>query len=112
LLCLSLAVARGQSTDSLGGKVGESGKVAELSSHLVSGIQHKTEQLDQQLTSTTQKYLTRMARREASLRRRLSRLDTSGAAGAHVDSASSRDLQKSYMTLLQKMKNDTSAAMN
>jgi exonuclease VII large subunit len=72
-LCLTVAISRAQSTDSL------NAKLTNLSSRLISRIQAKTASLDQQLTSQTQKYVQRMIRQEQQMKKKMYAVDSNSA---------------------------------
>src|SRR5258707_1256426 len=73
-------------------------------SRLFHKIQNKTASLDDQLTRQTQKYLRRMARREARLQRKLFKVDSSAAKSLFAGTA------EKYAALSQKLANDTGSA--
>jgi hypothetical protein len=76
-------------------------KVLNFPSRLFSRIQHKTADLNQQLTKQTEKYLAKMARREEKLRRKLYGAD-SNAAKQLFDGSVQR-----YAAMADKMRSDT-----
>src|SRR5260221_12146943 len=73
-------------------------------SRLFSKIQNKTTSLDDQLTRQTEKYLQRMARREARLQRKLAKVDSAAAKSLFAGTA------EHYAALSQKLANDTGNA--
>jgi hypothetical protein len=98
LLCLARTAAYAQPADPV------TGKVLHLPSRLLDGIQRRTMSIDQQLTKQTERYLAKMAKREERLKKRLYRVDSSGAKALFAGSA------QRYAALLQKMKTDTGSA--
>jgi uncharacterized membrane-anchored protein YhcB (DUF1043 family) len=78
-----------------------SGKVINFPSKLFSRIQGKTADLGKQLTSQTDKYLAKMAKREERLRKKLYKVDSSAAKDLFSHSA------QQYAALSQKLKTDT-----
>ena len=76
-------------------------KVINFPSKLFSRIQGKTADLDKQLTSQTDKYLAKMARREERLKKKLYKIDSSAAKDLFANSA------QQYAALSQKLKTDT-----
>jgi len=75
--------------------------VPDLPARFVSRMQHKITLLDDQLTRQTQKYLERMARREARLQKKLSKVDSAGAKSLFAGSA------QQYAAMSQKLAADT-----
>jgi hypothetical protein len=73
----------------------------DLSARFVSRMQSKITRLDEQLTQQTQKYLDRMARREARLQKKLNKVDSAGAKSLFAGSA------QQYVALSQKLAVDT-----
>ncbi|MDO6430195.1 hypothetical protein Q4E93_06345 [Flavitalea sp. BT771] len=65
-------------------------------------MQSKTADLDQQLTRQTEKYLQRMAHREARLQKKLAKVDSTAANNLFGNST------KQYLALAQKIRKDTS----
>jgi uncharacterized membrane-anchored protein YhcB (DUF1043 family) len=76
-------------------------KIINFPTKLFSRIQGKTASLDQQLTRQTEKYLQRMAGREARLQKKLYKVDSAAAKRLFANSA------QQYAALRQKMKSDT-----
>ncbi|MBN9379115.1 MAG: hypothetical protein J0H74_00030 [Chitinophagaceae bacterium] len=75
--------------------------IIDLSSKFFNRVQHKTAQLDEQLTRQTEKYLQKMARREERLRGKLSKVDSNAAKMLFAGSATR------YAALSQKLASDT-----
>jgi len=73
----------------------------DLPGWFLSRMQSKITSLDDQLTKQTQKYLERMARREAKLQKKLSKVDSAGANSLFAGSA------QQYTALSQKLAADT-----
>ncbi|HEV9035647.1 MAG TPA: hypothetical protein VGQ51_03465 [Puia sp.] len=94
-LSLNIGISRAQSVDSA------AGKVVSFPSRLFSRIQSRTARLNNQLTSQTQKYLQKMARREQQLQRRLASVDPAAAQRLFAGSA------QRYAVLEQQIKADT-----
>jgi hypothetical protein len=94
-MLLVVVVTHGQSVDSV------SGKVFGFPSRLFGRIQSKTANLDQQLTSQTAKYLQRSARQEEKLKKKLYKVDSTGAKNLFATSA------QQYAALEQKIRTDT-----
>jgi hypothetical protein len=80
---------------------GVTDKILNFPTKIFSRIQGKTASLDQQLTNQTEKYLQRMARREARLQKRLYKVDSTAAKRLFEGSA------QKYAALEQKMRSDT-----
>ena len=76
-------------------------KVIHFPSKLFSRIQHKTADLDQQLTRQTEKYLAKMARREERLKKKLYTVDSTAAKNLFANSS------QQYAALAQKLTTDT-----
>ena len=96
----------GQSTDSI------ANKVVNLPSGFLSKIQSRTAKLDGQLTKQTESYLRSMTSKEARLRRKMARLDSTDTSGAGRSATLfSGNPGKQYGSLLQKLKSDTSTVM-
>ena len=72
-----------------------------LPARFISRMQSKITHLDDQLTKQTQKYLERMARREAKLQKKLYKVDSAGAKSLFAGSA------QQYAGLSQKLAADT-----
>jgi hypothetical protein len=87
------------------GQPGTIDKVINFPSKLFGKIQGKTASLDQQLTNQTEKYLQKMARREARLKRKLYRIDSAAANNLFNSSTA-----KQYAALAQKIKTDSGSA--
>lgn len=94
-MLLSSAASYGQSIDSV------AGKVLGFPSKLMSRIQSKTANLEQQLTRQTEKYLQKMARREERLKKKLYKIDSTSAKTLFANSS------QQYAALVQKLKADT-----
>jgi len=93
---LALTRSYGQDDPSAGDKV------LNFPSRLLGKIQHKTADLDQQLTKQTEKYLRRMARREDQMRKAMIRSgDTTAAKNLFANST------QQYAVLAQKLQADT-----
>jgi len=75
--------------------------ITNFPSRFFSKIEHRITNLDEQLTWQTEKYLQRMARREARLQKKLHKVDSSAAKSLFASSASQ------YAALSQKLANDT-----
>ena len=80
-------------------------RVINFPSRFLRHIRDKTAKLDKQLTRQTEKYLQRMARQEARMEKKLSKLDSSAAKRLLAG-----DPQQQYATLLQRLKTDTSTS--
>lgn len=76
-------------------------KILQMPSRFFTRMQNKTADLDKQLTTQTEKYLTKMARREERLKRRLYRVDSTAAKRLFANPA------QQYAALAQKLKQDT-----
>src|SRR5271170_4136831 len=98
LLCFVLTVSHAQSVDSV------TGKVLSFPSRLLGRLQKKTTDLNNQLTQQTQSYLQKMARREASMQKKLAGVDSNAAKSLFAGSA------EQYAALQQKMRTDTGHA--
>jgi hypothetical protein len=94
-LCLTLNIAHAQSVDSI------TGKALSFPSRLLGRIQSKAAKLNSQLTDQTERYLQKMARREAALQKKMARVDSAGAQRLFAGSA------QQYATLEQQMRTDT-----
>jgi hypothetical protein len=94
-VCLVVTVSHAQSTDTL------TGKLANFPSRLFGKIQSQSTSLNQQLTSQTQQYLARMARREQRMQQRLSAVDSNAAKALFANS------QQQYAALAAQIKSDT-----
>jgi len=77
------------------------GKVINFPAKFFSRIQHKTTDLDQQLTRQTEKYLAKMAKREERLKKKLYKVDSTAAKNLFANSS------QQYAALAQKLKTDT-----
>lgn len=97
LLCLALTDLHAQSVDSL------EGKVINFPSRLLSRIQSRTAGLNSSLTRQTEKYLQKMARREARMRQRLYTIDSNAAKTLFANSA------QKYAALGRQMQTDPGA---
>ena len=96
-LLLYRGVAFGQDTASMS----TTGKILNFPSKLFSRIQHKTADMDQQLTRQTEKYLQRMMKREERLRKKIYKIDSNAAKNLFANSA------QQYAALGQKIRKDT-----
>lgn len=76
--------------------------VLDLPSRLFARLQKKTADLNQQLTKQTEKYLQKMARREARLKEKLYKVDSNAARNLFSGSS-----QQQYAALAQRMEHDT-----
>jgi len=108
-LVLYLCPFNSISQDERGGEPqGLSDRVIQFPSKLFSRIQNKTANLDQQLTKQTEKYLAKMAKREARLKKKLLRMGDTTAAKQLFDPSS----QQSYAALVHQMQTDTGNRSN
>lgn len=96
LLCLTLSASYAQMSDSI------PDKVANFPTRLLNKLSGKDADLQQQLTRQTQKYLSRLARREEKLKGRLYQVDSAKAAALYP-----QDPQQQYQALLQKFRQDS-----
>ena len=94
-VCLAVTVSYAQSTDTL------TGKLANFPSRVFGKIQSQSASLNQQLTSQTQRYLSRMARREQRMQQKLSAVDPAAAKSLFAHS------QQQYAALGAQIKTDT-----
>ena len=94
-LCLAVTVSHAQSPDTL------AGKLANFPSRVFGKIQSQSASLNQQLTSQTQQYLARMARREQRMQQKLSAVDPAAAKSLFAHS------QQQYAALGAQIKTDT-----
>jgi putative ubiquitin-RnfH superfamily antitoxin RatB of RatAB toxin-antitoxin module len=94
-VCLAVTVSYAQSTDTL------TGKLANFPSRVFGKIQSQSASLNQQLTSQTQRYLSRMARREQRMQQKLSAVDSNAAKSLFANS------QQQYAALSAQIKTDT-----
>ena len=94
-VCLAVTVSHAQSTDTL------TGKLANFPSRVFGKIQSQSASLNQQLTSQTQRYLSRMARREQRMQQKLSAVDSNAAKSLFANS------QQQYAALSAQIKTDT-----
>jgi hypothetical protein len=78
-----------------------SDKILNFPSKLFSKIQHKTADLDQQLTKQTAKYVQRMMKREERLQKKIYKIDSNAAKSLFANS------NQQYAALTQKLRNDT-----
>jgi len=95
ILCLAVTVSHAQSPDTL------AGKLANFPSRVFGKIQSQSASLNQQLTSQTQRYLSRMARREQRMQQKLSAVDSNAAKSLFANS------QQQYAALSAQIKTDT-----
>ena len=98
LLCLALTATYAQSVDTL------SGKGATISSRLLGNIQSQSMGINQQLTTQTQKYLARMARREQRMQQKLAGVDSAGAQRLFTGS------QQQYAVMAARVRTDTGSS--
>ena len=98
LLCFTCKDASAQSVDSV------TGKALSFPSRFLSSLHRKTADLDQQLTSQTEKYLAKMVKREQQLQKKLASTDSAGAKALFAGS------QQRYAALLQKIRADTGSS--
>ncbi len=80
------------------------GKTQGLPSSFLNRIQSRTAALDRQLTRQTEKYLERLAHREARLKEKLSRVDSNAARSLFADASNQ------YAALSGKLTHDTGSA--
>jgi hypothetical protein len=95
VLCLAVTVAHAQSADSL------TGKLANFPTRLFSKIQSQSASLNQQISTQTQKYLARMARREQKMQQKLAAVDSNSAQALFGSS------QQQYAALAAQVRGDT-----
>jgi len=95
LLCLALSKGDAQTVDSA------VSKAASFPARLLGRIHQKIANLNSQLTSQTESYLSKMARREEKMRQKLARVDSAGAASLFGASA------QKYAGLEQRMRTDS-----
>jgi hypothetical protein len=93
----------GSTTD----RSGMADKIINFPSKLFSKIQGKEASLDQQLTKQTDKYLQKMARREARLKKKLYRVDSTAAKNLFNESS-----EQQYAALGQRLKTDSGIGKN
>src|ERR1700676_366698 len=74
-------------------------KNAQFSTKIISKLNDRTTSLDDQLTNQTEKYLNRMAEKEAKLKRQLFKLDSAAAARLYANNP-----EQEYSALIQKLK--------
>lgn len=99
-MCLFLPASRGQSVDSL------AGKLANFPSKFFNKIQGKEADLNKQLSRQTEKYLQKMVAREARLKKKLEKNgDTTAAQTLFAGDPAQR-----YAALLKKLQTDSSIA--
>jgi hypothetical protein len=96
-LCLAITVTHAQSVDST------IDKVTNFPSRLFSRINGQAAKMNQQLTRQTEKYLRRMARKEARLKAELYKTDSAKAAALFPN-----DPQQQYAAFMQKFRQDSS----
>ncbi|HUB59236.1 MAG TPA: hypothetical protein VL978_00965 [Puia sp.] len=97
VLCLAVTASYAQTGDST------LGKITNFPSKLFSRISGQATSLNQQLTRQTEKYLQRMAHKEAKLRAQLYKTDSAKAAALYPD-----DPQQQYAAFIQKFRQDSS----
>jgi len=95
LLGMTLTVCRAQSVDSI------TGKALSFPARLLMRIQKKTTGLNSQLTQQTERYLQKMAQREAKLQKKIAGVDSNAAKTLFAGSAGQ------YAALEQRMRTDT-----
>ncbi|MHA4810999.1 hypothetical protein ACX0G9_23020, partial [Flavitalea flava] len=78
-----------------------SGKILNFPSLLFNRVKHKTVDLNQQLTKQTEKYLARLAKREARIQKKLIKVDSTAAKNLFADAG------HRYAALAQKLRQDT-----
>src|SRR5450755_3277786 len=101
-ICFFQAVCFGQSAASSNHPIDSvTDRLVNFPSKLFSRISGKTASLEQSLTRQTEKYLRRMAKREARLKKKLSRLDSTAAKRLFNDPV------QTYTAQAQKLKSDT-----
>jgi hypothetical protein len=93
--CLAFAISHAQMVDSL------PGKLVNFPSRFLNKIQSKTASLQQQLTTQTQKYIARMTRQEARLKKQLAASDSNAAKQLFAGSA------QRYQYFSQRLQQDT-----
>jgi len=99
LLTAAVTVSYGQSVDSM------ANTVLNYPTRLLGKIQNKNADLDRQLTKQTERYLQKLADREARLKKKIARIDSTAASRLFSPS-----VQQQYAALEAGMRNDTSAA--
>src|SRR5580692_8595286 len=97
VLCLAGMATHAQTADSA------IDKLTNFPSKLFNRINGQATTLNQQLTRQTEKYLQRMARKEAKLRAQLYKTDSAKAAALYPN-----DPQQQYAALIQKFRQDSS----
>src|SRR5580704_10720229 len=97
VLCLTEMATHAQTVDST------IDKLTNFPSKLFNRINGQATTLNQQLTRQTEKYLQRMARKEAKLRAQLYKTDSAKAAALYPN-----DPQQQYAALIQKFRQDSS----
>src|SRR5580700_7102776 len=97
VLCLAGTATHAQTADSA------IDKLTNFPSKLFNRINGQATTLNQQLTRQTEKYLQRMARKEAKLRAQLYKTDSAKAAALYPN-----DPQQQYAALIQKFRQDSS----
>ena len=95
LLCLACTLSHAQSADTL------TGKLANFPSRVFGKIQSQSANINQQLTSQTQRYLARMAQSEQRMQQKLSAVDPNAAKSLFANS------QQQYAALGAQIKTDT-----
>jgi hypothetical protein len=96
-LCLAITVACAQSVDST------VGQLANFPNKLFSKIAGQTASLEQRLNRQTERYLQRMAHKEAKIRAELYKSDSAKAAALYP-----KDPQQQYAAWMQKFREDSS----
>jgi hypothetical protein len=95
LLCFAITTSHAQSADTL------AGKLANFPSRLFGKIQSQSTSLNQQLTTQTQHYLAKMARKEQRMQQKLSSVDSNSTKSLFAGS------QQQYAALATQIKSDT-----
>jgi hypothetical protein len=95
LFCAAFMDCRAQSVDSI------TGKALSFPARLLARIQKKTTGLNSQLTQQTERYLQKMAQREAKLQKKIAGVDSNAAKTLFAGSA------EQYAALEQRMRTDT-----
>ena len=79
-------------------------KIINFPDRFLARINNKTASLESSLTKQTEKYMQRLAKKEARLKRKLYKIDSVAAKKCFAD-----DVAKPYNTLMQKLKSDSGA---
>jgi hypothetical protein len=97
VLCLACTLAYSQSIDSV------TAKITRFPTRLFGHIQSQTSYLDRQLARQTKEYLQRMIKQESALKKKLSKVDSSGSQYLFLNNP-----EQQYAAFIQKVKTDTS----